>query len=281
LETGQVEQNLHEETVHGFGRQWQSFDQRRVDDREQEEIFAQYFSVFPWERLPPQPRGFDAGCGSGRWARLVAPRVAELHCVDASAGALDVAARNLADLPNCRLHHTSLDALPLPDASMDFGYSLGVLHHLPDPAAGLAACVGKLKPGAPFLVYVYYACENRPTWFRVLWRTSDVFRRVLSRAPHRVKLAVTGTIAALVYLPLARLAAVAERRGHRVDSFPLAYYRGRSLYTMRTDALDRFGTLLEHRFSAGELERMMRAAGLVEIRFSPAPPYWCAVGFKA
>ena len=49
---------------------------------------------------------------------------------------------------------------------MDFGYSLGVLHHLEDTQAGMAACVRKLKPGAPFLVYIYYALENRPIWFR-------------------------------------------------------------------------------------------------------------------
>jgi hypothetical protein len=51
---------------------------------------------------------------------------------------------------------------------MDFGYSLGVLHHLPDPRAGLAACVTKLKPGAPMLVYIYYAFDNRPAAPRVM-----------------------------------------------------------------------------------------------------------------
>ena len=45
------------------------------------------------------------------------------------------------------IHAAPLDAMPLPDNSMDFGYCLGVLHHLPDPEAGLAACVKKLKRG--------------------------------------------------------------------------------------------------------------------------------------
>jgi SAM-dependent methyltransferase len=191
-----------------------------------------------------------------------------------------VAARNLADRSNCRLHHASIDALPFPDGSMDFGYSLGVLHHMPDPAAGLAACVRKLKPGAPFLVYLYYAMENRPAWFRALWRASDPLRRLVSKAPYGVKLAVTSALAAGVYLPLARLAAVAERRGRNIDSFPLAYYRHRSFYTMRNDALDRFGTPLERRFTAPEVESMMQAAGLARIEFSPSPPHWCAVGLK-
>src|SRR5512135_1589691 len=101
--------------------------------------------------------------------------------------------------------------MPLADGSMDFGYSLGVLHHLPEPAAGLAACVAKLKPGAPMLIYVYYAFDNRPAWFRLLWRASDALRRAVSRAPFRVKSLLAELFAATVYWPLARGAAVAER----------------------------------------------------------------------
>ena len=122
--------------------------------------------------LPEHAVGFDAGCGSGRWAALVAPRVGHLYCVDASSDALTVAQRKLANQANVSFYEASLDAIPLADGSMDFGYSLGVLHHLPDPFAGLAACVRKLKPGTPILVYIYYAFDNRPAWFRLLWRAS-------------------------------------------------------------------------------------------------------------
>ena len=69
--------------------------------------------------------------------------------------------------------------------------------------------------------------------------------------------------------------------GMDVATFPLALYRDRSFYSMRTDARDRFGTPLEKRFRAGEIRQMMMEAGLTEIRFSDSPPYWCAVGKKA
>ena len=67
---------------------------------------------------------------------------------------------------NCEFHCASVDAIPLPDDSADFGYSLGVLHHVPDTQKGILECVRKLKPGAPFLLYLYYAFDNRPWWFR-------------------------------------------------------------------------------------------------------------------
>ena len=47
---------------------------------------------------------------------------------------------------------------------------------------------------------------------------------------------------------------------------------------MRTDALDRFGTRLEHRFSKAEVESMMTAAGLGDVRFSDRVPFWVACG---
>jgi SAM-dependent methyltransferase len=170
--------------------------------------------------------------------------------------------------------------MPVPDASMDFGYSLGVLHHVPDPEAGLRACVSKLKPGAPFLLYVYYAFDNRPLWFRMIWRVSDWMRRLISSLPCGPRQRVSDVIALVVYWPLARLARAVARAGADVGQFPLSAYRNYSFYTMRTDALDRFGTRLERRFRRSELLRMMERAGLRNITVATEAPYWCALGYR-
>jgi hypothetical protein len=50
---------------------------------------------------------------------------------------------------------------------------------------------------------------------------------------------------------------------------------------MRTDSRDRFGTPLERRFTAGEIPKMMKAAGLERVQLSESEPFWCAVGFKS
>jgi SAM-dependent methyltransferase len=170
--------------------------------------------------------------------------------------------------------------MPLADDSMDFGYSLGVLHHVPDTQQGLQRCVDKLKPGAPFLVYLYYRFDGRPLWFRLLWKSSDLVRRVVAYLPHPARYAASQLLAAFIYWPLARAAAAAEKAGAPVGSWPLSYYRDKSFYTMRTDALDRFGTRLEQRFTRSEIEMMMEQAGLTDICFSNRMPFWCAVGTK-
>ena len=272
--------NVDSRTVEGFGREWTRFDNSSMSATEREELFGYYFKIFPWDQLPANAVGFDLGCGTGRWAKLVAPRVGHLHCIDASEDALNVARANLADQPNCEFTQASVGKLPFADASMDFGYSLGVLHHVPDTAAGIKACAAKLKPNAPLLLYLYYAFDNRPTWFQLLWRASDIGRRGISRLPFALRHLTADVIAALVYWPLARVARGLEDLGRDVNNLPLAHYRRRSFYVMRTDALDRFGTALEQRFTRQQIQAMMEAAGLERIQFSNSMPFWCAVGIK-
>ena len=83
------------------------------------------------------------------------------------------------------------------------------------------------------------------------------------------------------YWPLARISWILEKIGSDIESFPLSYYRNHSFYVMRTDALDRFGTRLEKRFTKQQIHDMMQVAGLQDIRFNEGPPYWVAVGVKS
>jgi ubiquinone/menaquinone biosynthesis C-methylase UbiE len=272
--------NIDMNVVKDFGSEWSRFDQSRLLAADKAEVFDDYFHIFPWDSLPPNSIGADLGCGSGRWASLVAPLVGQLRLVDPSGDALAVARRNLSNAMNVSFHQASVDGLPFEEGSLDFAYSLGVLHHVPDTAEAIHSVSRILKSGAPFLVYLYYAFDNRPKWFRAIWKASDMLRRFVSRMPVRLKNLVCEGIALLVYLPLARAALLLERLGMLPDSWPLAYYRNREYYVMRTDALDRFGTRLEQRFSKQEIESMLDSAGFKDIHFSDRQPFWCAAGIK-
>lgn len=271
--------NSDQRTVESFGDEWERFDQSAVAPEESKAAFERYFSLFPWEALPDDAEGFDMGCGSGRWARWVAQRVGTLNCIDPSS-ALEVARRNLAGFDNVQFHRGGVGDSVLPAASQDFGYSLGVLHHIPDTAAALRACVALLKPGAPFQLYLYYSFDNRSALFRRIWRLSEKVRRIVSTMPPDLKNFAAEIIAVLVYFPLARGAALLEKMGVNVAGIPLSFYRDKSFYTMRTDSRDRFGTPLEQRFSRIQIKEMMLDAGLEDIKFSDVEPYWCAIGRK-
>ena len=271
--------NIDHRVVEAFGEEWSKFDHSARENPDLDKLFELYFSLFPWQELPANAEGFDLGCGTGRWAYFVAARVGQLHCIDASSAALEVARRNLQMHSNCRFHCASVDAIPMADGSADFGYSLGVLHHVPDTEQGIKECARKLKPGAPLLLYLYYAFDNRPRWFRVVWRLSDVARGLISTLPFAIRAPLCDLIAALIYWPLARISKGLERLAVDVEHLPLSSYRDRSLYSMRTDALDRFGTTVEKRFTRQQIQSMMEAAGLERIAFSETP-HWCAIGYR-
>ncbi len=279
-----ADNNLDPQVARGFGREWSTFrqDTGHLSAQQRQEIFDDYFRIFPWHMLPPGGGiGIDVGCGTGRWSMLVSPRVEHLHLLDASAEALAVAKQNLSFAGNVSFHANSVADIPLPSQSLDFAYSLGVLHHVPDTRAAIAAIADKLKPGAPFLVYLYYALDNRPAWYRALWRMTNLARLVVSRLPHPLRLMVSQTIAVLVYWPLARGARLLSWCGLSARFLPLAYYADKSFYVMRTDAYDRFCTRLEKRFTRGEIENMLERAGFGDVRFSNSEPFWCAVGIKS
>lgn len=272
--------NLDRKTVDSFGDEWSRYSQGDLSSAELNELFDTYFHIFPWDKVSKDAVGFDMGCGSGRWASLVAPRVLTLNCIDPASEALAVARRNLSALSNVNFINAGVSESGLPKGSQDFGYCLGVLHHIPDTAAAMGDCVELLKPGAPFLLYIYYRFDNKPPLYKALWSLSELIRGFVSRMPNGLKSVLTDFLAYTVYFPLARASLLAESRGVDVNDWPLSSYRKSSIYTMRTDSRDRFGTPLEQRFTRVEITAMMEACGLENIRFSETVPFWCAVGTK-
>ncbi len=276
--------NVAPAVARGFGKEWSTFRQgeQNLSRQQREVIFENYFSVFPWKRLPADGGiGIDVGCGTGRWSMMVASRVGHLHLLDVSPEALAVARENLAPFENVSFHAGSVAEIPFPAQSFDFAFSLGVLHHVPDTRAAIHSVAEKLKPGAPFLIYLYYAFDNQPAWYRWLWAFSNAARVVVARLPHPARRFISEIIAALIYWPLARLSGLLGRLGFRERSLPLSWYANKSFYVMRTDAYDRFCTQLEQRFTKAQIGSMLSEAGFEEIIFSDKAPYWCAVGIKS
>lgn len=271
---GDTRGSVDSATVEGFGHEWTVYDQSERAPESIRRSFGRYFEQFPFEEFDGSSLGLDVGCGTGRWAAQVLEHGPRLVALDASAPALGVAARTA---PGAALLNASAVELPLADASVDFGFSLGVLHHLPDTEGALREIHRVLAPGAPFLVYLYYAFDNRPGWFRALWKVSDLGRRWISGLSHRRRLAVTRVIAATVYWPLARLSRLVERTGKDPSRLPLSAYRDQPFYVMRTDALDRFGTGLEKRYTRAEITSMLTGAGFGDVTFNEEWPFWCAL----
>ncbi len=269
--------NVDTKTVESFGEEWSLLTQDKLDPAEAARIFNDYFAIFPWQKLDTDAIGADLGCGSGRWARFVCNRVGHLFLCDASDKALGVARQNLTEQQNVSFKCVSVSDTGLESESLDFAYSLGVLHHVPDVTDALKHIAMILKPDAPLLLYLYYSFENRARWFRWLWRVSDLMRRMISRLPYKARYVTTFVLTMLIYWPFVRIGRLLAIYNRLPGSWPLAYQIDKSFYTLRTDCLDRFGTRLERRYSKSEIEVLLKDCGFGQIAFSDREPFWCVV----
>jgi len=89
----------------------------------------------------------DLGCGTGQVSAALAPFVARVIAVDASAAMLQASKKRLSNFDNVDLRRGELEALPIDDARLDAATLMLVLHHVPEPERALADVARVLKPG--------------------------------------------------------------------------------------------------------------------------------------
>src|ERR1043166_8331021 len=144
----------------------------------------------------PRKKILDAGCGNGRFAYYAAKYGAEVWAIDLGP-AVEVAKSNTDSAGDIQVVQADLHNLPFAPESFDYIYSLGVLHHLPDPEAGFRSLLRYLKPGGEIQIFLYWKPEGQPIKRGLLAVTSAI-RRLTTRLPH-------GAVYALSY-PAAWLA---------------------------------------------------------------------------
>jgi SAM-dependent methyltransferase len=272
--------NVDMQTVDSFGEEWSTF-----HTFNEAEIFSagdNYFDIVPESVLNKNTRALDVGCGTGRWSYYLSEKVGFVECIDPSKAVF--AADNLLKAKhNTRVSQASVDNIPFADHSFDLVFSLGVLHHVPDTKDAVKKCVQKVKPNGHILLYLYYNLENRGLIFKILFHVSNSFRGVISKMPRVIKNVTCDLLAFLVYIPfvaLAKLCIILGMPQKWIHKIPLSWYADKSLRIIRNDALDRFGTPLEQRFSKKEIIDMLEHAGCYNIVFAENAPYWRAIAQK-
>ena len=272
--------NKEKNVIEDFGNEWDKFNQGILLNKINEEIFNKYFSIFPWHLVNNQSIGMDVGSGSGRWAFFVAKKVKKLYLLEPSLKAISVSKTNLIDFKNLDYLNKNVLDFEMEDNSLDFCYSLGVLHHIEDIDTALKNINKKLRAGAPFLIYLYYSFENKPFWFKLIWKLSDLLRRIISLLPFKLKSFVCDLIAYLVYFPISRFSFILKKIGIKITNIPLSFYHDQDIYILRNDALDRFGTKIENRYSKEQITKLLIKNNFNNIHFSNNEPYWCAICYK-
>jgi len=122
-------------------------------DRLREELFGDRFHLAAFAGLAdPSWIAGDLGCGAGQVTAALAPFVAHVTAVDASAAMLQAARKRLQGHSNVDLRRGELEALPIDDARLDLAIAMLVLHHVAEPEKALAEAARVLKPGGRLLI---------------------------------------------------------------------------------------------------------------------------------
>ena len=186
----------------GFGWQWQHFSQ--TDDK-YEQQFLGWITPVASEFFKDKVV-LEGGCGKGRHTQLAAQWGArEVIGVDLST-AVETAFAATRNLPNAHIVQADIYSLPLARV-FDYAFSVGVLHHLPDPRGGFKSLVSKVRPGGHISAWVYGAENNEwitrwvnPLRHGLTSRMNPSALLQLSKVPAAIMFAATR----LVYGPLNR-----------------------------------------------------------------------------
>ncbi len=270
--------NLDNSTVASFGNEWEVFSD--FEDEEINFIAKDYFDIVNDEDIENKIV-LDAGCGSGRWTKYIVKKAKHVELVDPSE-AIFVAAKLLKKFSNVSISHASIDQLPFKDEHFDFIMSLGVIHHIPNMELALKHLTSKLKKDGKILLYIYYNLENRSIIYKAIFTISSVFRFLISKLPFMPKKIICEIIAIIIYYPLSKFSNLILKLGFKNISkkIPLEYYKDKSIMIMRNDALDRFGTPLEQRFSKKYIEEILKKNNYKNITFSKHKPYYHLIATK-
>ena len=272
------DENLDQGVIDGFGHEWAAFDYAETETAEALDAqFVAYCAPIDLNQFNPATSiAADFGAGSGRWSSRLAPYFSLVHALEPSNGASAVLKKKFTDDPKITVLQETVGANSIPSQSLDLAMSLGVLHHIPDTGLAIKDVSRSIKPGGYFLCYLYYDLENKPMYYKMIFQGVNLVRRVISGLPQPLKRLSATIIAASIYWPLARLSKLLKKLGRDTSNLPLHHYADMPFVMLANDALDRFGTSLEQRFSKAEITEMLGAADfdLTTLKFSDTEPFW-------
>ena len=253
-------------TLSSFSFQWNVFS-------EMYEVWEENFLDYVY---PLQPDffngklGLDAGCGFGRHLYYSTKFGAEMVGLDLSE-AVESAYNNTKQLPNVHIVQGDIYNPPFREGlsavaqagTFDFIYSIGVLHHLPDPQGGFTSLTRFLKPNATIFAWVYgqrYGISQKISVF-LRWFTTKMDYRLL----HAFCFSIALSLRTFSHLPYKVICKVPGLR-RIAEKLPIKEHHRYPFKVVVADAFDRLSVPIVNYYTAEQFRKWFDDAGLVDVK---------------
>ncbi len=250
-----------------FGEEWKTYNKILPQHHDE---FKLYFDLIDLPALESK-RICDLGCGIGRWSYFLKDIAKEIVLIDFSESIFE-ARKNLSESDNMIFIMADVLDLPFQDDTFDFMFCLGVLHHIPSPALQSVRKLSRLAP--EFLVYLYYALDNRSTLYKLIFYFINLIRKLTCKITSPTARSIlTEVLMWSLYIPTIFIGKILFMLGVSASKVPFnSVYGHMNLGRIRQDVYDRFFTSIEQRVSKKEIHKL--ADTFSEIIVSDDLPYW-------
>ncbi len=239
---------VEQEHLASFGRQWNRYE---VAHEDEDRATFEAKTGIVLSSLAGQ-RVLDAGCGGGRYSKIVAQAGACVTGVDHST-AVEKAAVLCQDFPNASFVQADLKRLPLESESFDAVFSIGVMHHDVDTRAVFQSVARMVKPGGRLAVWLY---RKNQWWQEGL--NSALRRRTVRMPPESLeRWCRVGAFLGGVPVVNKTLNKVLNFSSHPAWENRLC------------DTFDWYAPAYQHHHTVGELCDWFRAAGFEDLKVLP------------
>lgn len=268
-----------------FGPQWNTFAKSQIDTNMVNESQIRFDSEVGWQKEDLADKlVVEFGSGAGRFVDIVSKRSAKLAVGLDATDAVDAAQNNLADRENVLFVQGDIFSPPFRSESFDFGYSIGVLHHTPEPEKGFQNLTKVVKTQGSVAVSLYeislYARPNRNSikvstiellWALNLWRC-ELFRTVTTRIPSSAFLFYCKTVVPILHfinkIPILR---------YTRYLLPSTCYRHLPVIWSMVDTHDTYATKIVHQYRGKDVFQWFLHLNMSDIILRNSRAGWVSI----
>jgi len=268
-----------------FGSQWNAFAKAQLDDEHTSESTIRFDSEIGWKDSELAGKSIiEIGSGAGRFIEVVSSKGAKLALGVDMTSAVDAAQNNLGDRENVFFIQADAFKLPIKKSYFNFAYSIGVLHHTPDPQLAFDCMVDCVQNDGVIGLSLYeislYSRPNKNSlsivtmellWALNMWRC-EFFRIFTTRIPDNLMIAYCKT-----FIPVLHYLNKIPILGLIRYLFPSTCYRNLPVEWSMVDTMDTYSTKIVHQYRAKDVFQWFLKLGLKDMILMNGRAGWVSI----